>query len=99
VSGDSDTAIEWRPSASNDVLIKRARLLAQVREFFALRCVLEVDLPVLGERTVSDPVYWQRIVGQFTPSPKLFALVIEGAITIQSLLCWNGIAPAGMKVN
>ncbi|MEZ0152036.1 MAG: EF-P lysine aminoacylase EpmA [Candidatus Reddybacter sp.] len=51
----SGTAIEWRPSATNDVLIKRARLLTQVREFFALRHVLEVDLPVLGERTVSDP--------------------------------------------
>ncbi|MBV1891720.1 MAG: hypothetical protein KUG60_00285, partial [Gammaproteobacteria bacterium] len=47
--------MQWRPSASNDALIKRARLLAQVREFFALRRVLEVDLPVLGERTVSDP--------------------------------------------
>ncbi len=46
--------IKWRPTASSDALIKRARLLAQVREFFALRHVLEVDLPVLGERTVSD---------------------------------------------
>ena len=50
-----NTGSQWRPTASHDVLIKRARLLAQVREFFALRRVLEVDLPVLGERTVSDP--------------------------------------------
>jgi len=55
VSDDSKTSIKWRPTASNDTLIKRARLLAQVREFFALRSVLEVDLPVLGECTVSDP--------------------------------------------
>ena len=55
MSDDSGTAIEWRPTASNDILIKRARLLAQVREFFALRHVLEVDLPVLGEHTVSGP--------------------------------------------
>ncbi len=52
---DGNTSIQWRPTASHDALIKRARLLAQVREFFALRQVLEVDLPVLGERTVSDP--------------------------------------------
>ncbi len=55
MSDDSKTSIKWRPTASNDTLIKRARLLAQVREFFALRSVLEVDLPVLGECTVSDP--------------------------------------------
>jgi len=55
VSDNVNTGIQWRPTASNDALIKRARLLAQVREFFALRRVLEVDLPVLGEHTVSDP--------------------------------------------
>ncbi len=55
MSDNVNTGIQWRPTASNDALIKRARLLAQVREFFALRRVLEVDLPVLGERTVSDP--------------------------------------------
>ncbi|MBQ0718895.1 MAG: EF-P lysine aminoacylase GenX [Gammaproteobacteria bacterium] len=47
--------MSWRPTATNDALIKRARLLAQVRDFFALRRVLEVDLPVLGACTVSDP--------------------------------------------
>ncbi len=55
MSNDGRGSPQWRPSASNDALIKRARLLAQVRDFFALRRVLEVDLPVLGESTVSDP--------------------------------------------
>ena len=45
----------WRPTASHENLIKRARLLAQIREFFALRQVLEIDVPVLGASSVSDP--------------------------------------------
>ena len=65
---DGDTAIEWRPTTSNDTLIKRARLLAQVREFFALHRVLEVDVPVLGERTVSDP----HLDSLYTETPRRY---------------------------
>ncbi len=52
---DNDVETLWRPTASADALVKRARLQAQLREFFALRQVLEVDLPVLGESGASDP--------------------------------------------
>jgi lysyl-tRNA synthetase class 2 len=45
----------WQPSASLAVLKKRAELLASIREFFAARAVLEVDVPVLGVSTVTDP--------------------------------------------
>lgn len=46
---------DWRPTAGRDVLLARARLFAAVREFFAGRGVLEVETPVLGARTVTDP--------------------------------------------
>lgn len=44
----------WRPTASVQVLERRAALLAQLRAFFAARGVLEVEVPVLGRTGVTD---------------------------------------------
>ncbi len=46
---------DWRPTASLSVLRDRARMLAQLRRFFAARGVLEVETPVLSAGAVSDP--------------------------------------------
>ena len=45
----------WQPSASLRALQARAEGLAQIRAFFAQRGVLEVQTPVLGSQTVTDP--------------------------------------------
>ena len=45
----------WQPTASRAALEERARQLAWVRDFFACRNVLEVETPVLGRRSVTDP--------------------------------------------
>ncbi|MFK7912483.1 MAG: EF-P lysine aminoacylase GenX [Pseudomonadales bacterium] len=45
----------WQPSASIAMLQQRARIAAQVRDFFAEREVLEVHTPVLAAHTVTDP--------------------------------------------
>lgn len=45
----------WRPNAPIHNLRARARVLAQIRHFFAERNVLEVETPVLSRCAVSDP--------------------------------------------
>lgn len=45
----------WRPTATAAALQRRAALLARVREFFAVRGVLEVETPILGAAAGSDP--------------------------------------------
>lgn len=46
---------DWRPSCGMPALRKRARLLQEIRGFFASRDVLEVDTPVLSIAGASDP--------------------------------------------
>jgi lysyl-tRNA synthetase class 2 len=45
----------WQPSATIDVLKKRADIIATIRQFFAERGVLEVDTPLMSHATVTDP--------------------------------------------
>jgi lysyl-tRNA synthetase class 2 len=45
----------WEPGATRDALAARAGLLRQIREFFQQRSVLEVETPLLGAGTVTDP--------------------------------------------
>jgi lysyl-tRNA synthetase class 2 len=44
----------WHPTASRQTLVRRAELLATVRQFFADRHVLEVDTPMLVNAPVTD---------------------------------------------
>jgi lysyl-tRNA synthetase class 2 len=48
-------SIDWRPSASLDLLRLRARLLAAVRRFFDTHGYWEVDTPLLSHERVVDP--------------------------------------------
>ena len=50
----STPGTHWRPGASAQRLRQRAALLAAIREFFAVRAVLEVDTPQLVNHAVTD---------------------------------------------
>ena len=47
--------VEWRPTATLDVLRRRAELLTRIRTFFRDRKVLEVEVPVLQGGANLDP--------------------------------------------
>ncbi len=53
----------WRPSATIDALKQRAKLFAQVRDFFNCRGYLEVETPVIGRHGVTD-LYLSNICAQ-----------------------------------
>jgi lysyl-tRNA synthetase class 2 len=46
---------DWAPTASLATLRLRAEILGRIRAFFVARGVLEVETPVLGAATASDP--------------------------------------------
>ena len=50
-----DPKTAWRPTTSISLLALRAKLLAQIRQFFLERSVLEVETPLLAHATVTDP--------------------------------------------
>src|SRR5260370_8944264 len=67
----TDADSDWRPTVSLAALQRRARMLAQVREFFASRGVLEVETPILSASAVSDPQIESlatRVAGMTGPS-------------------------------
>ena len=46
---------DWRPGANNAIQRQRAALLADLRNYFAHRRVMEVETPLLCRAGVSDP--------------------------------------------
>lgn len=47
--------LNWQASASQDMLLLRARLLAQIRKFMQDRAIMEVDTPALSRASTPDP--------------------------------------------
>lgn len=45
----------WQPSATRELIVRRAELLARIRQFFAQRGVLEVETPVLSAAASAEP--------------------------------------------
>lgn len=47
--------LPWQPTASLELLRKRAQIIDQVRAFFAKRNILEVETPLLARSGVTEP--------------------------------------------
>jgi lysyl-tRNA synthetase class 2 len=47
--------VHWRPTADGEALRLRARVLAEIRAFFAERGVMEVETPLLAQAPVTAP--------------------------------------------
>jgi len=80
---------DWRPSATIDVLIERAKTLESIREYFRREGVLEVDTPVLSRTTVTDTAIDSlRLAGddsrylQTSPEYQMKRLLAAGAPSI-----------------
>ncbi len=81
---------QWQPSCSLKALQARARLLAEIRSFFAERKVLEVQTAVLAEHTVTDLHIESMNVGgvgylQTSPEYQLKRLLAAGAPSIYQI--------------
>lgn len=59
---------EWRPTASINTLRERARLIAELRVFFAERGVWEVETPTLGHGGSTDPYLDSLSLDALTPA-------------------------------
>lgn len=64
---------KWRPTANLELIKLRAWLLKRVRDFFSQRDLLEVETPLLGQHTVSDPHLKSFTVGSACGGENLFS--------------------------
>ncbi len=76
----------WRPTATFEILQLRARLLAEIRAFFAERSVLEVETPILARYGVSDPNLHSLVVPHPSEGGALY-LQTSPEFAMKRLLC------------
>jgi lysyl-tRNA synthetase class 2 len=64
------SAVDWRPTASLEMLRLRATLLARIRTFFSRHDVLEVDTPALSGAATTDPALHSFATTYHGPGPR-----------------------------
>lgn len=58
----------WRTKASKEILLKRALLLKNIRAFFDVKNIIEVETPVLSQSSTTDP-HLDSLQSQFRGKP------------------------------
>jgi lysyl-tRNA synthetase class 2 len=82
----------WQPSATLEMLQQRTRLIAHIRQFFALRNVLEVETPILAQSATPDPAlvsFQTEYSGPGFPDRSLFYLHTSPEFFMKRLLAAN----------
>src|SRR6185369_8753574 len=85
---------EWRPTARLEYLKLRAKMLAEVRAFFAELGVMEVETPVMGGSTLPHPstfTFATRYDSEVAPEPRILYLQTSPESAMKRLLaCGSG---------
>ena len=85
---------EWQPSASIPNLLKRAKLMADIRRFFTERGVLEVETPAMSEFSVTDvhlSTFSTQFLSPFSRQAKTLHLITSPEYHMKRLLaCGSG---------
>lgn len=78
---------DWQPVCSIELLRLRAAILAELREFFSMREVLEVETPVLSHHVGTDPnLNFFNCQFEFTSKPSQLYLQTSPEFAMKRLL-------------
>ena len=80
---------DWRPGCTLDVLRKRAWMLSVIRHFFVDREVLEVETPLMGETTGTEPqlnFFSTKYAGSFSTPNKTYFFQTSPEFAMKRLL-------------
>lgn len=79
----------WRPTATIAALKERAKMYAEIRDFFAKRNVLEVETPLMCARSITDPYLSPFVVDNYylqtSPEYAMKRLIAAGAGSIYQI--------------
>lgn len=80
---------EWKPSASIENLLTRAKILAEIRQFFTERGILEVETPAMSEFSVTDvhlSTFSTQFLSPFESQAKTLHLITSPEYHMKRLL-------------
>lgn len=84
--------LDWKPSASIHNLLKRAKIIGEIRQFFTERGVLEVETPAMSEFSVTDvhlSTFSTQFLSPFENQAKTLYLITSPEYHMKRLLA-NG---------
>ncbi|MDH2997765.1 elongation factor P--(R)-beta-lysine ligase [Pasteurellaceae bacterium LFhippo2] len=83
---------EWRPSITIQNLLKRAKMMAEIRRFFTERGVLEVETPAMSEFSVTDvhlSTFNTQFLSPFESKAKTLHLITSPEYHMKRLLAYG----------
>jgi lysyl-tRNA synthetase class 2 len=82
--------MDWQPTATIECVRARAALLGKLRQFFAVRDILEVETPLLGSSGITDPAIEPLIVERGVSLAQPYYLQTSPEYAMKRLLSAQG---------